>query len=167
MTNVSASLAAFGQLVQSLGSGTVGNQKLTFTFGGLNQAFTLGSGAAQFNTAYLADRTVTNGTPDVLNLTSGLTDLDGNAIAAFADIVAFGVRNNSTTTGQILSVGGGTDPVVTIWGAGPIIVPPGGCAVFINPGVAGYAITTTTADRINVTVAAGTAVSYTPFILGH
>lgn len=167
MTNSSAKLAAFGNLVGVLNLGSVGLDTITLNFNGLNQSFGIGAGAGNFNTAYLADRTVTNGTPDVLNLTSGLTGPDGVALSAFADIVAFAIKNNSTVAGQILSVGAGTDPVTTLWGAGPIIVPPGACVAFIDPSAAGYAITTTTADRINVTVAAGSGVSYTTLILGH
>lgn len=125
------------------------------SFGGttpLSEVFTkifqwtgTGSGAGQFNAGYSKDRTVTNGTPDVFHLTDGsLYQPDGVTAAKFNDVLAFGIYAGGTS-GQDLTVGGGTNAFTGILGATGTQIIKAGMLAFLGGAVAaGYAITYTT-----------------------
>jgi hypothetical protein len=162
MPLTSATICTLAQIAVPKTIGNFLSGSLSLAFGG-SAAFASGSIANQANQVYAGTRTVTSGTPDSID-TQSLLQPDGSAFAA-TDIVAIGIKNNGTA-GQILTVGGGSTPVVSAW-VTTLVIPPGAQVVITNPAAAGYAINASTAHLIQVVVAAGTAVPYDIFILSH
>lgn len=101
-----------------------------------------------------------------IDLAGSLTDKFG-AAATFVEVTRLVIKNNATTTGYNLTVGGGSNPWIT-WlkatGDG-IVIAPGGTFVLDNP-IDGYAVTATTGDILRLDSGANT-VSYTIQILGR
>jgi hypothetical protein len=121
-----------------------------------------GSGAGHVNTCISEAATITTGTPCTMNVVSGLDPL-GNAAGMFR-VTCVVVENNSVTTGQIITVGAGTHPVL---GSDQFIVQPnGGTGCVCNPNP-GYLVTGGSADVVTLTVAAGTAVPFKITIFGN
>lgn len=120
-----------------------------------------GSGAGKYNVAYASTQNYgTGGT--ALNLTNTLTQPDGT-LATFADVLVLAVYCPIANTDYI-SVGAGTDPLA--WLTNAIKVYPGMCVTTTFPVATGLAVTTTTADRINVVANSGTQ-SATILLVGH
>ena len=144
---------------------------ISLNWAGVNVPFVAGaSGDNTYQNCYAASLTVTAGTPVLVNLTNGssIKNPDGS-FAVFGDIVALGLLNNSATTGQFMTIGGGTNDVTSIWGAsGTEIIMPGGMMVKTAPknGNA-FVVTATTACVLQIVVAAGTSVPFDLFVLGH
>jgi hypothetical protein len=93
------------QALGSFGGGTPFSAAIAKVF----QFLSIGTGAGQLNTAYAKDRTVSNGTPDVINLTSGaLFQPDGVTPATFTDVLALGFYNGGSA-GQNLLIGAGSN----------------------------------------------------------
>lgn len=119
----------------------------------------VGTSTNNVNLCYSATRTVTSGSPDVLDLTA-LTDPLGNALN-FAVVRTVKITNNGST-GQTITVGGGTnplfasesEPIQALGGVHLTDHPDGGLAV------------SGTVKNLQISVAAGTSVSYTITILG-
>lgn len=118
-------------------------------------ALTAGVAAGNVNCGIAKSFSVVSGTPLVINVASGL-DPQGNA-AAMARVISVTVENDSTTTGQTLTVGGGTDPVMGTSqmdvqanpnGAG------GGFTVANTDG--GWVYNVSTANSITIVAATGT-----------
>lgn len=129
---------------------------------------TIGAGAGGFNTLYMADLTVTAASPVSLDLIGSLKQPDGSSSAVFADICAILIINRSTTTGQNLLIGGGSNDVTTIWGSTGVQTLLPGMVFLLGGAVAtGYALVASTADLLKIDVAAGTAVPFTIAIIGH
>lgn len=109
--------------------------------------------------------TVTNGSPLVINVSSALDPI-GNA-AVMVHVIAVLVENDSVTTGQDFTVGGGTDPVM---GTDQFTVQSNstgqGGAGFVCNTSPGYVYNVSTANSVTITVAAGTAVPGRITILG-
>lgn len=97
-----------------------------------------------------------------LNLTNTLTQPDGT-LATFADVLVLCLYAPSTNTDYI-NVGAGTDPLAWLTNAIPIY--PGMTLNMLYPVVAGLAVTTTSADRINI-VANSATQSLTVLLAGH
>lgn len=128
----------------------------------VSQALAVGNAAGQANKAYQAALTVTSGTPLVVDLAS-LTDANGATIT-FAHVTTVIITNGSTTTGQDLTIGAGTNPLsVNITG---VASANGGFMISHNPAV-GYVYNSSTAHTIQIVVAAGTSVPLTITILGR
>lgn len=170
MPSTGASLSVGLQVNNNLALGNVGgNVSFNAQLVQALSSLTKGSGANQFNAAYLADRTVSNGTPDTIDLNAGtIKEPDGVTAVSLTDIILLAILNRSTTAGQNLQVGGGTNDITTILGAsGVITIFPGGLLLLTNPNASGYGITASTADILDINVAAGTSVPYSIAILGH
>jgi hypothetical protein len=71
--------------------------------------------------------------------------------AAFVEITSLFIKNKSTTSGQFISMGAGSAPITSFWGAsGDILkIGPGGFLLLHNP-IDGYATTAATADILNL-----------------
>lgn len=129
------------------------------TYGG--PTLTIGSTAGQINRKHSVDFAVTAGTPYTLDLTA-LTDLNGAAMS-FSFWTHLLIENESTTTGQDMTVGGGTNGVFT---ADPVpIQANGGGRMWLNPNP-GVTVDGTH-KIIQITVAAGTAVAGKLTIFGR
>lgn len=150
--------------------GTLGTPPIPLMFGGALQ-FIAGAGALAGQARNLSGNTVaiTSGTPVVIDLNT-LTNPDGTA-CNFTDILYVGFLNSSQTPGEDLVIGGGTNPVISIWGSGnlTLLANPSGVAVFeiATAAATGYAINASTAHTFRLSVAAGTAVEISYVLLGH
>lgn len=110
-----ASLNLTFGLTSTFGGGSFGTPSFLASLVKLFSFGSTGNGANKFRVGYVADRTVTTGTPDVLDLTNGsLLEPDGITPATFRDVLMLGIYNNSTTTGQIITAGGGANDLPTI-----------------------------------------------------
>lgn len=100
-------------------------------------------------------RTVTAAAED-LDLRGGLTDGFGVAIA-FAKLKVLIIRNRSIVAGETLSIGGDAASVPLFGAVNDILkIGPGGINIWINPSLAGIAVTATTGDIIQVDPGAAT-----------
>ena len=154
----SPQVSAFVQFLASI-AGANGN--LTFNQN-VSQALTVGNTAGQANKAYQAALTVSTGTPLSIDLAS-LTDVTGAAIT-LTHVTTIVITNNSTTTGQDLTIGGGSNPLSA--SVAGVASANGGFMVNHNPAV-GYVYNASTAHLIQITAAAGTNVPLTITILGR
>lgn len=102
---------------------------------------------------------------DTLSLAAAASPLDlrGSlltplgATAAFVEITTLFIKNKATTDGYYVSMGAGSNPITTLWGAsGDIIkIGPGGFLLLHNP-ITGYGTTAGTADILNLDPGANT-----------
>jgi hypothetical protein len=150
--------------------GQLGTPNIPLLFGGQIQfANGAGSGDGQANNLTGGTLSITSGTPVVLDLNS-LLNPDGSA-CSFADLLLVAFWNYSTTAGQDLVVGGGTDPVVSIWGSGNLTVLANldgtASAMFCTTAATGWAIDSSTAHTFRLEVAAGTGVQIAYAFVGH
>lgn len=116
------------------------------------------------------DRRSLAATTENLDLAGGLTDAFGVTLT-FAKVKAIAIRNNNTTAGENLTIGGGSD------GSGTAAFPlfahasdkytlgPGGIFFVWEPSLAGKAVTATSADILRLDSGAST-VSYDIIIIG-
>lgn len=121
----------------------------------------VGTSAGSFNLAYTASGTVATGTPVVLD-TTALTDPLGASIN-FGHVNIIKLTNNSTTTGQDLTMGGGSNPL--FGSISPVARANGGFLEIAdpNPGIA----TSGSVKNIQISAAAGTNVAFALTILGR
>lgn len=121
---------------------------------GCQASFSNGAGALQVGEIYGAEGTF-SGTTQTFNMSTGLTDLYGSAIALlrFKAILIF----NPSPTNTIV-VGGGSDAVSTWLNAtGTITLPPGAFTMSATPDATGWAVTASTAMNILLTGTSGQA----------
>lgn len=137
-----------------------------------SKALAEGTGADQFDIAFLDERTVGDGADDDIDLAGVLADVFGNTITA-AELVAIIVMNKpiSGTNTTDLTIGGGSNPFVGfVGGTTPTIGPikPGGC-FFLGAGdAAGIGtVTASTADILRISNSAGAAATYQIGILAR
>jgi hypothetical protein len=129
-----------------------------------------GTGADQADRVYgPRRRTIANsGTPDTLDLAGGTLFMPGSDTAVtFVEITSITIVNLSTV--QVLTVGGGTNPLTT-WVAASgdgIKIRPGGCFHLSCADATGYAVTAGTGDIIQVATDGGTNVLYDIKITGR
>lgn len=151
----------FKNVDQTVAAATMTLQE-TFT-----ATLTNGTGPDQADRLYYARRSVSSGSPDDIDLASGaLTDIFGSALN-FTRIKGIYIRNRSTTSNEILQVGGGSNSLVNwVGAAGDVVnVRPGGCMFLFAPDATAYVVTGGTADVLRVTAAAGSP-SYDIVIIG-
>ena len=111
----------------------------------------LGSTAGNCNARFAMALSIANGTPYTINLLSG-SDQYGNTIA-MVHACFFYVVNLSTTTAQILTVGGGTHPVM---GSDQATVYPNGGHWYTGQPNPGFSVVTSSSDTLTITNASGT-----------
>lgn len=123
--------------------------------------------AGQADKIFIKRDSVANGAPDTFDLAGGLTDPFGVAFS-FAKICGIGVLNRNTVAGEILSVGGGTNPFINwVMAAGDgIKLGPGGLLMQVDPSLAAYAVTGGTGDVLQIAAAAGT-IGYDLMLIGR
>jgi hypothetical protein len=112
--------------------------------------------------------TVSSGSPKTYDVSGGITDAFGNSLT-LAKVTAIAVFNNSTTVGEILSIGAGSNPLlnwVIATGDG-VKVGPGGFFAIADPSLAAFGVTAGTGDVLQVAVAAGTNVPFDIVIVGR
>lgn len=98
-----------------------------------------------------------------------LSVADGVTVVSFPLVTTFCIVNRSSTAGENLVIGAdGSAPFVSwLGGTAPTVGPigPGGCLLVHNPN-AGYAVTDTSADILQVAVSSGTP-TWDIFIAGR
>lgn len=127
---------------------------------------TEGTAIDQANKVWFDTRSLTTTTPDPIDLSGGVTDAFGNVLS-FTKIKLLMIHNKSTTEADIISVGAGSNPIVSLWGAtGDIAkVGPGGVLLMYNPSLAGYAVTDNIGEVLNVVSASG-SLTYDILVVG-
>lgn len=118
-----------------------------------DQTMTVGSGAGEANKNYSSEFTVSSGTPLDLDVTA-LVDKVGTAIV-FTEVQTIFITNGSTTTGQDMTIGAGTNP---LFAADPNPIKSKGGVKLIhnpNPGIT----VSGSVKTLRITVAAGTNVA--------
>ena len=130
--------------------------------------FANGTGANEANAVYVDEFSIAaSGTLDT-DLSGALKDRLGNNVV-FTAIKAIMVIADATNTNNVV-VGADAAPFVGPFGAGThtVAVPPGGVFLVANPSAAGWPVTATTADILQLAnSAAGTAVTGTLVLVGE
>jgi hypothetical protein len=124
-----------------------------------------GTGANQSDRVYSASGTLTATTLDV-DLTGALTTKVTGAVN-FVELTAIVIRNKSTTASAVLTVGAGSNPVVSPWiatGDGAKIGP-GGVFVLTSP-IDGLAVVAATGDILRLDSGAAT-IPYEILLIGR
>ena len=131
---------------------------------GVNVADTLASGVGDLQAdRWVTDqRTVTNPTTDTIDLTSTLADAFGNTFAP-ATLKGILIRHTGTT-GNLTISGNAIANAGWAGASGSHLILPGGVWFVFAPN-AGYTITNTTQDQLDVDSSAG-AIVYDIYILG-
>ena len=127
-----------------------------------------GTSDNQADLVYSARTTVTNGAPDDYDLSGSLTSLLTGASVNFVEICWIVVVNESTTAGDFVAVGGGSNPLVNWVSAGgdAVNVGPGGCLMVGSP-IDGYAVTASTADILRINTSSANTITYRLIIIGR
>lgn len=108
--------------------------------------FTDGSGANAANQVYQANRTLSSGS-DSVDLAGTLTDSYGTTVA-LVRVKAIYLKNTDTNT---ITFGAGSNPFVGLLNStGTITLKPGAFVLMASPDAAGWAVTASTGDLINV-----------------
>lgn len=106
--------------------------------------------------AYGDSNSVAAGVPVTYDLRGSLADPQGTTISRTAPCMIL-VRNKSTTTGQYITVGAGSNPIASCWGAaGDAAVCGPDSVLLLSSVVDGFTTTAGTADILTLTAAAGT-----------
>jgi len=124
-----------------------------------------GTGDDQGDVLWSDDGSVTAGVPDDLDVSGGLTSKLSGAAATFAELTVIAVKH--TGGAGNLVIGGGSNPVSTIWGTAgdQSVIGPGGIWVWASP-TNGAAVTAATADILRIASSSGT-VTYDIVIHGR
>lgn len=121
------------------------------------QRFEYGTGSNRVNAIWSQPPTaVVNGSPQDIDLSGSLTSVVDGTVVSFPILMGMFIVNHSTTSGQYVTVGAGSNPFIT-WltasGDG-VRVYPGGFLPLWNP-TDGYAVTGGTGDILRLASAAG------------
>lgn len=159
-TSISVTLKATYTNVLDIGN-AVANFTKTFS-----DKLTDGTGLDNADLIFWDTRTVTNGTPDDLDLAGGLTDAFGNTLT-FVKVKGIMIVNNSATAGEILTLGGDANGFINWLNPATATqkVGPGGVLQLHLPSAAGYAVTAATGDILQIAADAG-SISYDIILIG-
>lgn len=156
-TNVGSSLS---------GSATVGSNKHDISKVILNK-FAEGVAVNQAEEVYAAAAQLAASAVDSLDLAGGVSNSLGDVLT-LTSVKALIIEAASTNQGTI-SVGGNASPFASFFGdpADTLVLKPGGSVVLVAPDAAGYAVTPTTADVLDITNNDGVNVAnYTITVIG-
>lgn len=133
----------------------------------LSRGFADGAGAGQAAVLYSARRTLASAASESLDLNgTALTDVFGAplALTKIKGLIIQALDSNSTN----LTIGNVANGLSTILGAATqsLVLQPGELLAKITNTAAGYAVTASTADLLQVTNGSGTAASYDIVIIG-
>jgi len=160
-----------GQLYKSDSTQGDASQPVSYS---VNLETTNGTGSSQTDLVYKAERTLAGSGVDTLDLSGGLTDIYGTTLA-FVEVREIFIYNTSTTTGDILRLGGGSDGSGTaacftnMFGASSstIRIPTNRAFVWgADKDGEGMTVTATTADILRIQNLSANSVTYFIRILG-
>ncbi len=112
------------------------------------KSFTDGTGTNQCGAIWKDDDRSLASTSETLDL-DALVDFKGAIMTDNNAVKVLFIQNNSTTTAQTVTVGGGDFSTPFADPTDKFVVGPGGIALFVNP-IDGYAITAGTGDGLLV-----------------
>lgn len=146
----------------SIGVGAASSQ-LLHVFG-LDAELANGTASNQADVVFSGSVSLSGAT--TLDLRGSLSSVLTGDSVSFVEIVAVALRNKETAAGKYVDVGGGSNPVSSLWIASGdgVRVGPGGIFLLTSP-VDGYTTTTGTADILTLTPASTADVDY--IILGR
>lgn len=125
-----------------------------------------GTGAGQADKAYsLSEQTIADGGTLSIDLKGSLTDALGAAFtpAKLKALIIFAASDNTTS----LTVGGDANHVpILSAGTTSFVLKPGGVFAFVDPSLAGVAVTAATADLIKIVNGAGAAAKVSVVVIG-
>lgn len=130
----------------------------------LDTRYNNGTGANKQDAVYSKRATTTQ----TLDLRGSLTSVvDPSQVVSFPYVTTFCIQNHSTTVGENLTIGAGSNPFITWLGAtgDAVVIGPGGILLVHNP-VVGYQTTAGTGDVLTITVATGTP-AFDIFVAGR
>lgn len=127
-----------------------------------------GTAASQADRVYSETASIDSGTPRQLDLRGTLTSVLTGDTINFAEVVLVCVHNKSTTSGETLTIGAGSNPWITWLGASgdSVVIGPGGLLCVSSP-VDGWATTASTGDILTITSSAAGGISTDILILGR
>lgn len=139
-------------------SGDLGTARKLHTWtglGGLPTKYASGTGSSQQDIVY-SDTLDLAGSAQTIDLDTSLTDTFG-ATLDFVEVTGIFVYNKSTTTAETLTVGAGSNPLITWLNAtgDAVVVGPGGVFCITSP-IDGYAVTSGTGDTLTFDPGANT-----------
>lgn len=116
--------------------------------------YTSGVGANNVGAVFSGRQVVSGATP--IDLSGSLTSVVDGTTVSFPLLMGVFLINYSTTPGEHILIGGGLNPITTIWGASGDIqrLDVGGFINLWNP-IVGYAVTPATGDILNFAPGAG------------
>jgi len=156
------------------GSGDLGTPRKVHTFNhegasGANfRVFATGTTDASYQQDLVhSDNISVTDSGTSLDLAGGLTDLGGTAIT-MVEVTAITVKNNSTTTGEVLTIGAGSNPLLNwiIATGDGVKIGPGGVFHISSP-YDGYAITAGTGDILFLDASTGDTIRVDYIIHGR
>lgn len=111
------------------------------------------------------DRRTLAATSEGIDLAGSLLDVFGQTLT-FGEIKGIYIYNRSTTTGQNLTVGGGSNPFITWLGTSgdEVVIGPSGALLLWNP-KDGYEVTAATGDILTIDSGAA-SITYDIIIVG-
>ncbi len=133
----------------------------------LNKSLTNGTGANQADVQWHDTRTLSSGASEDLDLGALTSTLDGSALT-FAKIKAIWIKNKSTTSTEVLTVGAAASNPWIGWlkGADDILdIGPSGVEFGWNP-IDGWAVAATTGDVLKIAASSGDTIEYDIVIVG-
>jgi hypothetical protein len=149
LSNPSLSITLKAQLTSGSSPAVVASQVSHSPSG----AISAGNSAGSTDRCYSTSFQVTAGTPLTINLTTAFDPMQ-NAIG-MVHVCGILLENDSTTTGQDMTIGGGTHPLSA--SDSGLAQAKGGIYLMWNPNP-GYTVTSGSADTVTITVASGTNV---------
>ena len=136
-----------------------GTKSATYDAATFARTLAEGVGMNQCDKIFWKTYSVPFGTPVDIDLAGSLSDLLSGTLtlAKLKLLMIFNQASEGAPT-NILNVGGGSNPITTLWGAGGDIikVKPQGCLLLFDPTAGGYAVTAGTGDILRLDAAAGT-----------
>ena len=134
----------------------------------LKQTFANGTGLNQINTFWSDRRTIAASSADDLDLAGGLTDAFGNVLT-LTKVKGLIISAALANTNDVVIGGDASAAFYAFLGAAndTIILKPGAWFALCNPSAAGYAVTATTGDILQIAnSSSGSSVTYDIVILG-
>lgn len=111
----------------------LGTSRLTHTFA-WSEFFAAGATASKFDRVY-SDSATAAASAATYDVLGGLNSVLTGDPGSFVTLTGILIRNKSTTSTEILSIGGGSNPIAGLWGAGGDLIKlgPGGTFVWLDP----------------------------------
>ncbi len=133
----------------------------------INDSLASGNSLDQANRIFSDQRTLASSASDSLDLYGSLTDGFGTTLN-FSRIAGILIQNTSTTAGDYLSVGNGTNGIASCFGnANDIIkIQPNGLVFLWAPSAAGYAVVDTSADVLKILNSGANSITYNIVLIG-